>query len=173
MFSPPRVSNFETIYTSIYKGTEDVPEKPVDPTPTPTPTPAPEGIVSDYITSDNCTIIPDKNDGCTVTQENDYVVFNFTQISQGFYIKPSGHDSAATCKVIVEDIIYSSPSSWTDVMKSKVGFYSSSNNYTVTTGDTLKNSYKGVEFNVSSSYPGTFPCPYIPLFPKTPYNRLQ
>lgn len=128
------------------------------PGPTPTPTPEPEGIVSDYITSNNCTIIPDKNAGCTVTQENDYVVFNFTQISQGFYIKPSGHDSSATCKVIVEDIIYSSPSSWTDVMKSKVGFYSSNNNYTVTTGDTLKNSYRGVEFNVSSSYPGTFPC---------------
>ena len=116
----------------------------------------PDPYISDYIKASDCTINTSKNSGCTVEQEGDYVVFNFNKKSQGFYIKPENYTTDLTCSVIIEDFIYDTPSTWNSSMKSKVGFYNGSG-YEYTNGSTIRTEDKGVQFNVSSSYPGDLP----------------
>lgn len=115
-----------------------------------------EPFITDYITSNDCTINTSKYSGCTVTQENDYVVFNFTRASQGFYIKPNNYTTDMTCSLIIDDITYQSPIDWTTNMKSKVGFYNGSG-YEYTTDAIVRTDENGIQFNLSSSYPGDLP----------------
>lgn len=117
-----------------------------------------EPFLTDYLTANDCTINTSKNSGCTVEQDGDYIVFNFDKKSQGFYIKPNRYVSSdiLSCSLAVYDVIYEEPYNWTDDMISKVGFYTGSG-YTVYTGDIVRNEVNGVQFNVSSSYPGDLP----------------
>lgn len=116
----------------------------------------PEPFTTDYIKSNDCKINTSKNSGCTVTQEGDYVVFNFNRSSQGFYIKPDRYTTDLSCNVIVEDFIYESPTTWDSSMKSKVGFYNGSG-YEYTSNSTVRTYDEGIQFNISSSYTGELP----------------
>jgi len=116
----------------------------------------PDPFTTNYIKSSDCTINTSKNSGCIVEQEGDYIVFNFDKKSQGFYIKPENYTTNLTCSVIIEDFIYDTPITWDSSMKSKVGFYNGSG-YEYTNGSIVRTDEKGVQFNVSSSYPGELP----------------
>ena len=134
-----------TIVTVSTESTEEpenpeVPEEPEIPTPT-----------GPYVTAADCTFNTTKVTGCSVIQDEDYVVFNFTAPKQGFYVKPSNHDSTKTCVLRVVDVIYESPAEWSDALKALVGFYTGTE-YVTTDNVELKNSAKGVEFNTKSSF---------------------
>lgn len=119
----------------------------------------PESFITNYINASDCTINTSKNTDCKVTQgEGDYVIFEFKKASQGFYIKPERYTTDLSCCVIIEDFVYDTPTpnNWSDSMKSKVGFYNGSG-YVYTNGSIVKTYENGIQFNVSSSYPGELP----------------
>lgn len=111
----------------------------------------PNPFTTNYIKSSDCTINTSKNSGCTVTQEGDYVVFNFNRSSQGFYIKPNEYATNLTCNILIEDFIYETPTNWNSSMKSKLGFYDGSE-YVYTDNSTVRTYERGIQFNLSSSY---------------------
>ena len=116
----------------------------------------PNPFTTNYIKSSDCTINTSKNSGCTVTQEGDYVVFNFNRSSQGFYIKPNKYATDLTCNVIIEDFIYETPTNWNSSMKSKLGFYNGAE-YVYTDNSTVRTYEMGIQFNLLSSYSGELP----------------
>ena len=115
-----------------------------------------EEVISDLLLASHCTQNPEKLENgtdYTVTQLSDgYIQFNFTNYKQGFLIKTDNWESGRLVYVEVEDYVITSPSSAASTNTiSKVGFYTSSTDYTLSNGY-LRNSSDGVQFNVSSSY---------------------